>query len=125
MNKIPTEHQEQANLIYWCNSQSGKYPELKLIFAIPNGTNKSMTARVKFKKEGLKSGVPDLFLPVPRNGSHGLFIEMKRRKNSTTSAEQKAWIEALTDQGYDAAVCKGCDEAIEKIKAYLGIDNKI
>ena len=118
---IPTEHQEQAKVIQWCNLQKGKYPVLDLIFAIPNGTNKSITARVKFKAEGLKSGVPDLFLPVPSGGYHGLFIEMKRTKGSYASTEQLDWIEKLRAQGYDAVMCKGGDAAIEKIKEYLGI----
>ena len=28
------------------------------------------------------SGVPDLFLPVPRNSYHGLYIEMKSEKGA-------------------------------------------
>ena len=31
------EDLEQATLIQWCNLQSCKYSELKMIFAIPNG----------------------------------------------------------------------------------------
>jgi hypothetical protein len=33
--------------------------------------------------------------------------------------EQLEWIEALVNQGYVAAVCRGCGEAIDLITGYL------
>jgi len=54
--------------------------------------------------EGVKRGVPDVFLPVARGGYHGLWIEMKYGKNKTTS-NQKWWLNELKDQGYKTAVC--------------------
>jgi hypothetical protein len=133
-----TEHQEQAALFSWANMQTGKYPELRLMFAVPNGSNKSMAAAVKFKAEGLKSGVPDIFLPVARGTSHGLFIEMKQRKVKQDtkrnvkgqypkiSDEQKAWLTALSAQGYSAWVAFGAEEAKDIILTYLkGVALKI
>lgn len=35
-----------------------------------------------------EAGVPDIFLPAPRGGYAGLFIEMKRRKNGRVSIDQ-------------------------------------
>ena len=58
---------------------SGKYPELELMYAIPNGGKRHIHTAVVLKQTGVKSGVPDIFLPV-RRGKHGLFIEMKRKK---------------------------------------------
>ena len=111
----PTEHEEQVKVIAWCDL----HPLAGMIFAIPNGSHKSLAAAAKFKREGLRSGVPDLFLPVPRGVFHGLFIEMKRVKGSVTSEAQQDWIEFLHSQDYAAFVCKGADEAIAVIKAYL------
>ena len=94
MNKlVPTEHEEQATVIEWFDLEYPQYQEM--LFAIPNGSYKGNKARASFKDEGLRPGVPDLFLPVPIDQYHGLFIEMKRQKGSVTSDSQKLWIKKL------------------------------
>ncbi|MCT7911667.1 VRR-NUC domain-containing protein [Arcobacter lacus] len=110
---IPTEHQEQSLVIQYCNLR--KIP----IFHIPNGSYKSLTARIKAKKEGLVSGIPDLMIPVANKDYHGLFIEMKRVKNSKVSVQQKQWIDLLNNQGYKAIVCYGSSAAIKEIEEYI------
>ena len=116
---IPTESAEQQLLFQWARMQSGKYPELTLLYHIPNEGKRSHKPGARMKAEGLKTGVPDICLPVARGGHHGLYIELKRVKNSRVTVAQMAWIEALTRQGYVAAVCRGADEAIELITRYL------
>lgn len=116
---IPTESAEQQLLFQWARMQSGKYPELTLLYHIPNEGKRSHKTGARMKAEGLKTGVPDICLPVARGGHHGLYIELKRVKNSRVTVTQMAWIEALTRQGYVAAVCRGADEAIELITRYL------
>lgn len=118
--KMKGEDLEQATLIQWCNLQSCKYSELKLIFAIPNGGYRNKAEARKLKATGTKSGVPDLFLPVPRSPKHGLFIEMKVGRNKCTD-NQKKWIRKLLEQGYEVKVCYSCEEAIQVIKRYLNI----
>ena len=113
--KMKGEDLEQATLIQWCNLQSCKYSELKLIFAIPNGGYRNKAEARKLKATGTKSGVPDLFLAVPRNGKYGLFIEMKVGRNKCTD-NQKKWIRNLLEQGYEVKVCYSCEEAIQVIK---------
>lgn len=110
---IPTEHQEQSIVVKYCTLK--KIP----IFHIPNGSYKSVTARMKAKKEGLVSGIPDLMIPVANKNHHGLFIEMKRVKNSKVSVQQKQWIELLNKQGYKAIVCYGSSAAIKEIEEYI------
>jgi hypothetical protein len=112
----PTESQEQAAFIQWCELAGYPY---NLIFAIPNGSHKSPATAAKFKREGLKSGVPDLFLPWAAIAYFGLFIEMKRKSGSSTSAEQKAWKEKLETEGYAHVFAYGADEAIDYIKQYV------
>ena len=100
----PTEHESQSTVIQWAQLMEGQYPALKLLFAIPNGANKTMTTAMKFKREGLKAGVPDLCLPFPNGCYHGLFIEMKSEKGKETPA-QRDFINALTKNIYRVAVC--------------------
>lgn len=116
---IPTESAEQQLLFQWARMQSGKYPELTLLYHIPNEGKRSHKTGARMKAEGLKTGVPDICLPVARGGHHGLYIELKRVKNSRVTEDQMRWLEDLARQGYVAAVCRGADEAIELITRYL------
>ena len=72
----------------------------------------------RLKKEGVKAGVPDIGLPVPRGAYHGLYIELKVGKNKT-SLKQKEWISMLKEQGYFVEVCYGWIAAKEVIENYL------
>ena len=117
---LPKEGQEQATLMSWAQMKSYQYPELGLLFHIPNGGGRSKAEAGRFKAEGVKAGVPDLFLPVPRGESHGLFIELKRLEGGSVSKEQKEWIAQLREQGYRAEVCKGWEAASRVLLEYLG-----
>lgn len=115
-----TEAEEQKALIQWAKFQEKKYPELKLLYHCPNGGTRNKMEAANLKRQGVKAGVPDLFLPVPRSPKHGLFIEMKVGRNKCTD-NQKKWIRNLLEQGYEVKVCYSCEEAIQIIKRYLGI----
>lgn len=117
---VPTESNEQQTLFEWARRMEGRWPELKLLYHIPNEGKRSVRTGARMKAEGLRSGVPDICLPVARGGNHGLYIELKRRRNSRVTEEQLRWVERLAEQGYVAAICRGCDEAISLITRYLG-----
>lgn len=124
--KSSTEHDEQVALFRWAEVSRHRYPQLKLMFAIPNGYNKSMAGAMKAKREGLKAGVPDIFLPtlgaskVLGRKYYGLFVEMKRLKpKGKTSPEQREWIAALAGNGYAVHVCWGWEAARDVIIDYL------
>lgn len=116
----PTESEEQQTLFRWSAMQCGKYPELALMFHVPNEGKRSKAVGGRMKAEGLKSGVPDIFLPVPRGEYHGLFVEMKRTRGGTVTDCQKIWLHDLTRQGYRAVVCRGWQNAADEILKYLG-----
>ena len=103
-------------MIKWADAQPGIRGRL---LSIPNGANKSPAAAAKFKREGLRPGVPDLFLPIAQHEYHGLWIEMKRRKGGTVSIAQRDWTIFLRSQDYAAYVCEGADETIRIIKLYM------
>lgn len=112
-----SEHLEQVAVIRWCSENKDTYPNVDRIFAIPNGGHRFKSVAGKLKAEGVKAGVPDLFLPVPRGPYHGLFIEMKYGKNKATE-KQLGWLSYLGACGYKCAVCTGQDEAIKELKDY-------
>lgn len=99
----------------------GKYPELALMFAIPNGGHRHKAVAKKLKAEGVMPGVPDIFLACPKGAYHGLFIELKAAKGYATE-NQKLWLEKLYKAGYGAVICKGRDEAIAVIEKYLSLE---
>ena len=117
--KAPTEAEEQTTLFYWASMKTGKYPELRLLHHIPNGGARRKSEAARLKAEGVKPGVPDIFLPVARGPWHGLFIELKRQKGGKVSDAQKNWISDLLNQGYLAEVAYGWKEAAALIEDYL------
>lgn len=119
---VPTESVEQQCLFRWAAFQIGRYPELKLLYHVPNGGSRKKSEAGRFKAEGVKAGVPDLCLPVARGCYHGLYIELKRLKHSKTSEDQKAWLAQLTEQRYCAVVCKGWEAAAKVITEYLNME---
>ena len=119
--RVPTEAQEQKAIFQWVEYARGNHPDLCMLFAIPNGGSRHPAEARNLKLTGVRSGVPDMFLPVARGGYHGLFIELKRVKGSTVEPMQKVWIDALSRAGYMAVVCRGAASAIETIEEYLGM----
>jgi len=95
-----------------------RWPELNLLFHVPNGGLRHWIEGGRLKQAGVKAGVPDLFLPVARGNYHGLFIELKARSGKV-SKEQHSWLIELDKQGYAARLCYGADEAISAIERYM------
>jgi hypothetical protein len=120
-----SEHDEQVALFQWAEVAQGTLPELALMFAIPNaggytGGYKQNVRRVAaMKREGVKSGVPDICLPVARGPYHGLYIELKAGKNKATPS-QLEWLEALARQRYFTTVCVGWEAARDVLAWYVG-----
>lgn len=112
------EAQEQQTLFAWAALSVGKYPELALLYHIPNGGSRNKIEAANLKRQGVKAGVPDICLPVARGGYHGLYIELKAGRNKTTEKQQE-WLTALERQGYQAVVCYGWEEAKKAIEEYL------
>ncbi len=69
------------------------------------------------KAQGMLSGVPDLFLPVPRGKYHGLYIEMKHGSNTLTE-NQKKFLQNAANVGFAVSVCYSAQEAIKRIEDY-------
>ena len=116
---VPSEDDEQIMVIRWAEMHMGKWPELEWLYHIPNGGKRRKVEAARFKAMGVKRGVPDLCLPVPRGGYHGLYIEMKRREDGRLSKDQAEWIDGLLENGYCACRCDGWEQAVAVLEGYL------
>ncbi|HBR31933.1 MAG TPA: VRR-NUC domain-containing protein [Clostridiales bacterium] len=114
------EADEQAALFDWAEVMSKTYPELELLHHIPNGGSRHPKEAANLKRQGVKAGVPDICLPVPRCGYHGLYVEIKVKPNKPTE-EQLKWLKNLYKQGYDVCICYSWFSAKTKIESYLGV----
>ena len=112
----PKEEDEQAVLV--------EYLELKgLRFsAIAQSTyTKSWKQKMKNKKMGVRSGLPDLMVIIPNPEQNILlFIELKRIKGGAVKQSQNEWIDELNKvEGVIAKICYGAEEAIKFIESGL------
>lgn len=114
------EHVEQSLLFQWAAVAVGQRPELAALYAVPNGSHKSRAAAAKFQREGLRAGVPDVVLPVPRGGYGALYVEMKSA-DGRVSPEQRAWHARLTALGNLVVVCRSAEAAQREIERYLDL----
>lgn len=112
------EEAHQTALFCWCALPDVKkiYPELELLFAIPNGGrghhNQIMGSRLK--AAGVKPGVPDMFFALPFQQHHGCFIELKVGYNKQ-SKEQIEWEGMLTSKNYLYYLCYGWEMARDRL----------
>lgn len=117
---VRSEHDEQCDVIAGAALLQGRWPELALLYAIPNNSGYLRpVTRAKLMREGRKPGVPDLCLPVARGGFFGLYIELKRTKGGALSEHQKRWIDELVSEGYCALRCDGAEKALAVLDWYL------
>jgi len=123
--KQPSEHMQQVALCMFSQQCLLHHPDwffmLEFMFAVPNGGKRGMVTASKLVNEGVKKGCPDLMLPFPCSGYHGLFIEMKTVKGGRVASEQRKFIDYLNSQNYLAIIGKGYLSAREQLLDYLGL----
>lgn len=102
----------------WAELNAARWPALRLLYAIPNGGRRDAVTGARLKAEGVRAGVPDLCLPYPAGGWHGLYIELKAPGGAATP-EQREWLARLRAAGYRAEVCVGWQAAAFVLTEYL------
>ena len=70
-NMKRSETTEQIALFNWAKRTESILPELALMYHVPNEGKRSNGGILK--AAGLKSGVPDICLPVANNGFHVVY----------------------------------------------------
>ncbi len=117
-----TEHEIQSSFFAVIQLNAKKHKWLDNIFAVPNGGKRHVSVAVKLKREGVKAGVWDVFLPSPQpggNGLAGIWIEFKTGRNKLTDS-QKQFRDGLGET-CEFAVCYSVDEGLEAVEKFLGI----
>ena len=95
------------------------HPRLYAVsYHIPNEGKRSPVQGHRLRKQGLKAGVPDVFIGIACGGYHGLFIEFKYGRNKLTVLQQEV-IKSLQIEGYAVALCYSAKEAAEDLNNYL------
>jgi hypothetical protein len=127
-----TRHLEQAQQIAYfdrvrqCLDQDGHAlphrPGADLIHAIGNENAAGKAIGVLRWKMGVKKGMPDICIPVPRDGFCGLYIELKREDGvaSDIQPEQLSVHDRLSNLGWNVVVAYGWRRAFSVTAEYLG-----
>lgn len=121
-----SEDAHQIALFMWAANPEvlAKWPELRWMFAIPNGGYRTKAGAARLRAMGVKAGVLDIMLPIKRFEYSGLFVEMKKPaknglREGRASGDQKVWLEFFKTQGFGAIVCVGWEAARDTIIQYL------
>jgi hypothetical protein len=143
--KSGTEFGEQSALFAWANSKETRQRFPHFFNAETKrckmySTNQNFMDAVKgarAKQIGIQSGVADIFIPLPRHGVAGLYIELKidptHPQNQRTGAkgtaiapkagkvsdEQAAFGRQVIADGYGWAVAEGWKAAAAIVSQYL------
>jgi len=116
LQPLPTEHDEQVQLVQWLRYQQIRH------FSIPNGGHRYKSVAVMLADEGVVAGPSDLvILPEVGSALPLVFLEMKRVKKGKVSDSQKEFlshISALETDGYNVCsrVAYGCADAVKILR---------
>jgi len=114
----PTEHEIQVSFFQWL---ALAYPNAyRVTWATPNAAKRSYRMVTAMKAEGLRSGVPDVFMAMPRGKFHGLFLEFKSHAGKLTE-NQTIYVTNLRSEGYQVEVVHTLLEAMSIVVPYLGL----
>jgi len=120
MSKVrhPEAISQRSVILWWAYSHKVLGIPEHLLFSVPNGGYRHPFEAKLLREEGMRSGVADLILLVPRGIYHGMALEMKSQEGRL-SPEQKEWAAAATSQGYLCVVAYSTEEAIKFLTDYL------
>lgn len=114
--KVMPEWKEQTYVVDWAHL----HPIVRdYILGIFNEGQRSAIRSAVMKRMGLRPGVCDLFIAYPAHGKHGMWLEMKKRRGSKISAEQRTWVNRMNSVGYVAVICYGWEQAVKAIAQYM------
>jgi hypothetical protein len=90
----------------------------RLLFAIPNGGSRNILEAKNLKRQGVKAGIADVILLIPRKGFASLCMEFKTA-TGRQSDEQKEFQRQAEACGSKYVIVRSVASAIETVKDYL------
>lgn len=115
---LKNEQIEQIKLFDWLRSRPDIFP---YAWHCPNERRVSPQHGQILKRMGVKSGVSDVFIAIPSNNYHGMFIELKYGSNKL-SKTQMAFNLSMEHQGYKCVVAWSYEDARRAIEDYLAVE---
>lgn len=96
------------------------FPQIpdKLLFSVPNGGSRNKIEAANLKRQGVKAGIADVILLIPKKGFACLCLEFKT-KTGKQSPEQKEFQKQAENCGSKYVIVRSVKEAIEEVKNYL------
>lgn len=90
----------------------------RLLFAVPNGGSRHKIEAANMKRQGVKRGVADVILQVPKKGYASLCLEFKT-PTGRQSDEQKEYQRQVEMAGSKYVVVRSVEQAIRVMLQYL------
>ena len=115
-SKPQTESQIQKDCVVWFRS---RYESIEpLFFSVANGgARNAWTAKI-MKDEGVRAGVSDLILLIPRHGFAALLVEMKT-SDGKQSDSQKTFERLATQYKYKYVVVRDLTTFQQLMLSYI------
>lgn len=109
-----SEETIHKTVMKWVRSHHGLD---KFVLHFPNEGKRTCRFGKLLKDMGMRAGVSDLFIAIPRHGFCGAWIELKS-KNGRVNSSQKDFLSDMESQGYFTKVCRSIEDSIEIINWY-------
>lgn len=127
-NKRRFEDQEQAAFFTWLRI---RHPlAYEHAYHVPNGGSRGGGDRrsaqiegARLKAQGVKAGVPDIWIPLRRGAFAGLVVEFKATPphDAEVSKEQQQWVLRMKAQGWRSEVVLGLNALRRLIDEYMSL----
>lgn len=112
------EESIHLSLMQWIAINPATKPYKDLFLHYPAEGKRSPRYGKLMKDLGMRKGVSDIFIAVPRHGYGGAWIELKSTLGKL-KPEQDKFLKDMAEQNFYTAVCWSIEEAISVISWYF------
>lgn len=132
MPRNASEHDIQAAVFAWADVARATMPELDAMYGIINEGRRGRKQNPKtgawyspegarYKRQGMKAGMPDVCLPVPRGPFGALYVEFKK-PGGRAAKHQRERHSVLAAAGNLVLIVDNFDDAVYALTKYLSGD---